>query len=521
MTINPLLRQICGIPVKDVIFFGIYVTRAASVYAGVLISGQTHQINSSSYPGFKEMRFIMKETGLTSIFLIITFFSFSQQQNKISYSQLKEYEGIYEYPGHLKVSFAASPKDTSLVAIINQSEYKLKNESPDVFSSKYDSIHFLRDVQQLPSAYISKKDTFKLVSKNVYFPETMWYPRLKGKDSYCYTVPEDLNDGLIVGDINNTLLDTALLREMMQKIIGGTYQNVHSVLIIKDGKLVFEQYFYQYTKDSVQELRSATKSIFSALTGIAIDKGLIKSIKETALSFFPEYTLSNMSNGKKRITVENLLTQQTGLDCDISNGQSAGNETVMDYSDDWVKFTLDLPMIDTPGGKGLYCSGNPVTLGRIVEKTAGVPLLQFATRNLFEPLGFKNYKWNFKPDKSNAEDYCQVYLTPREMSKFGLLYLDKGGWNGKQIVSSDWVRQSFEKHSVIQGVDYGYLWWLKYLDAGGVRYYSKGAQGNGGQRIFVFPEENMVTVITGGNYNSQSPSDELVSKYILTSFNKK
>jgi len=463
----------------------------------------------------------MKRSVLFSIFLLIFFFSFSQQQNKISYKRLKEYEGVYDYAGHLKVSFAASPKDTVLVAIINQSEYVLKNESPDVFSTKYDTIRFLRNSHNVPSAYISKGDTFKLISKDVFFPETMWYPRLKGKDSYEYKIPENLHDGLTVGNINNTILDTALLREMMQKIISGIYPNVHSVLIIKDGKLVFEQYFYQYTKDSVQEMRSATKSFFSALTGIAIDKGFIKSKNETVLSYFPEYTLNNMTDEKKRITVENLLTQQTGLDCDISNPKSEGDETKMDYSDDWVKFTLDLPMIDIPGVNGRYCSGNPVILGRIVEKATNMSLLEFAKNNLFKPLGFTNYKWYFKPDRSNAENYCQVYLTPREMSKFGLLYLNNGIWNGKQLISSDFVNQSFEKHSVIQGVDYGYLWWLKYLDADGVRYFTKAAQGNGGQRIYILKEQNMVVVITGGNYNTQSPSDELMKKYILPAFSKK
>lgn len=463
----------------------------------------------------------MKIIGSVSVLLFTVSFSFSQQQNKIPYEKLKEYQGMYEYPDQLKVALAASPKDTALVAIINQSEYVMKYESPDVFSTRYDTIHFIRDAHNLPAGYISKGKTFKLITRDVFFPETLWYPRLKGNDVYRYEIPENLNDGLSVGDVNKTVLDTLLLREMMQKIIEGGYPNVHSILIIKDSRLVFEQYFYQYTKDSVQELRSATKSFFSAITGIAIEKGFIKSINESVLSFFPEYTLNNMSDAKKRITVEDLLTQQTGLDCDISNPKSEGNETTMDYSDDWVKFTLDLPMIDTPGGNGRYCSGNPVTLGRIVEKNSKMPLLRFATKYLFEPLGFTNYKWYFKPDKSSAENYCQVYLTPREMSKFGLMYLNNGIWKGKQIVSSDWVNLSFEKHSVIQGIDYGYLWWLKYLDADGTRYYTKAAQGNGGQRIYILKEQNMVAVITGGNYNSQSPSDELMKKYILPAFNKR
>ncbi|SEM32678.1 hypothetical protein SAMN05421856_102418 [Chryseobacterium taichungense] len=133
--------------------------------------------------------------------------------------------------------------------------------------------------------------------------------------------------------------------------------------------------------------------------------------------------------------------------------------------------------------------------------------------NLFKPLGIDNYVWNFEPTKASAETFCQLYLTPREMVKFGQLYLNKGNWNGKQIISSEWVEQSLKKHSVVQGVNYGYLWWNKYLD-------SDGAQGNGGQKIYIFQDLDMVVVITGGNYNSQSPSDELIEKYILPSFKK-
>ena len=153
------------------------------------------------------------------------------------------------------------------------------------------------------------------------------------------------------------------------------------------GLFVFEEYFYEYTKDSLQELRSASKSFVSALTGIAIEKGFIKTKNETVLSYFPEYNFKNNSETKKRITIENLLTNQSGLDCDLSNPKSEGNETTMSNTGDWVKFTLDLPMIDTPGGKGMYCSGNPITLGRIIEKTTKQPLPEFARKNLFSPLG--------------------------------------------------------------------------------------------------------------------------------------
>ena len=129
----------------------------------------------------------------------------------------------------------------------------------------------------------------------------MWYPRLKSsKDfNYKYRQPHDFKDGLKTGSIENSGLDTSLLAEMTHKIINGTYPNVHSVLIVKDGKLLFEEYFYEYNRDSLQEMRSASKSIMSALTGIAIDKGFIKSKDEKVLSYFPEYTLSNMSDAKK------------------------------------------------------------------------------------------------------------------------------------------------------------------------------------------------------------------------------
>lgn len=466
----------------------------------------------------------MKKSYLLLLFLLPVFYGHSQQKFKITYEQLKQYEGIYEYENKTTLQIAASPKDTILYAIINESKYALKPADKDVFlNMSKEKVTFLRNSSAAITGYSSDGKTFNLINKKVSFPKEMWYPRLNVSKDYQYTYqqPKKDIDGLITANLDNSGLDKALLNEMMTKIVNGSYPNVHSVLIIKDGKLVFEEYFYEYNKTKLHELRSATKSFVSALTGIAIDKGFIKSKDETVLSYFPEYIFKNLTEDKKQITIKNLLTNQSGLDCDVSNPKSEGNETTMNYSDDWIQFTLDLPMVDVPGGKGMYCSGNPITMGKIIERATKMPLPDFAKQTLFKDLGIKNFKWNFKPDASSAETFCQVYLTSRDMAKFGLLYLNKGLYNGKQVVSKEWVEESLTKHSVVQGVNYGYLWWLKYLDVNGVRYNGKAAQGNGGQKIYIWEEQNMVTVITGGNYNAQSPSDELIQKYILPAFNKK
>lgn len=467
----------------------------------------------------------MKKIFLLTSLVFSTALCFSQQSFKITYNQLKEYEGLYEYKNNTTLKIAISPKDTVMFAIINESRYNLSPVEKDLFMDMTKTkVQFFRNKKnKIAGYYYSGKDTFNLLDKKVSFPKTMWYPRLNVPVNYKYSYrqPQNDNDGLETGSIKNTGLDTALLNEMMQKILDGTYPNVHSVLIIKDGKLVFEEYFYEYDKNKLHELRSATKSFISSLTGIAIDKGYIKSVHEKVLPYFPEYIIKNNSNAKKQITIENLLTNQSGLDCDVYNPKAVGNESIMAYENDWIQYSLDLPMNDSAGGIGQYCSSNPIILGRIIEKATKMTIKEFADQTLFKGLGITNYVWNFKPDKSSAETFCQLNLRPRDMAKFGLLYLNNGIWNGRQVIPAEWVEQSFAKHSNIAGLDYGYLWWTKYLDADGVRYYGKLAQGNGGQKIYIFKELNLVTVITAGHYNMQSSSNEINAKYILPAFNKK
>lgn len=462
----------------------------------------------------------MNKCFILNCLLVLSLTSQAQVPAFRSYQKLQEFQGLYQYQNQTTLKIAASPRDSLLYAIISESRYPLYPIGRDLFRNQSkDTISFQRNSKGKVIAYSVKQQQFRQLSDTLHFPIQMWYPRLgqSGK-SNSYHPPLAEKDGLSVGDLQKTGLDSTLLNMMTQKIINGTYPNIHSVLIIKDGRLVFEEYFYEYTQQSLHQLRSATKSFISALAGIAIDKGLIKSVHEPVLPFFPEYQISNNSDGKRMITIENLLSNQSGLDCDISNSQAVGNETQMDYSADWVKYTLDLPMSDVPGGKGMYCSGNPITVGRIIEKQTKLPLPEFARQTLFSPLGITRFDWRFQPDSSSAETYCQLSLRPRDMAKFGLLYLNKGMWQGKQLISEDWIAASLTKHSVVQNVNYGYLWWLKYLNAGGKRFDGYTAQGNGGQRIYLWPAHNMVTIITGGNFNQQSPADELLAKYILMGF---
>jgi CubicO group peptidase (beta-lactamase class C family) len=446
------------------------------------------------------------------------------QKYKVTYAQLKEYEGLYEYRNKATLKIAASPIDTVLLAIINESRYGFTALGRDSFlDAAKATVTFFRNKKNAVAGYILDKDTFRLLDNKLKFPKAMWYPRPNlSKDSkFVYKQPTQDNDGLNVGNWGKSGLNPALLTEMMQKIFNGTYKNIHSILIIKDGKLVFEEYFYDHDKAKLHELRSATKSVISALTGMAIELGFIKNIDEKVLPYFSEYTFKNDLEAKQRITIKNLLTNQSGLDCDASNPKAVGNESVMSYKDDWIQYSLDLPMSDSAGGRGMYCSSNPLILGRIIEKATKQTLPDFAKQTLFKDLGIKNFYWHFKLDPSSGETFGQVNLTSRDMAKFGLLYLNKGACNGKQVLSKDWVAQSFAKHTVVQGLDYGYLWWTRYLDADGVRYYGKLAQGNGGQKIYIFEEQNLVVVTTAGHYNTQSPINEIVAKYILPVFNKK
>ncbi len=441
-----------------------------------------------------------------------------------SFSEFREYEGLYEYVNKSSLELAVSPRDKSLYAIIDNNKYLLRPLSKDFFvNSTNDTVFFLRNNGGTVSGYRVHGQEFKFLKKGD--PEKLvWYAR-PPKQSGRYTVKQSLrpklNDGLDVGSPRSAGLDEKALQTMIGKVVDGTYADVHSILLYKDDKLVLEEYFYEYNRNSLHELRSATKSFISALVGIAIDKGMIKSVDEPVVPYFTEFFTIDSTGLKQKITIRHLLTNQAGWDCDISNEASAGNENLMGMSPDWAQFTLNLPMLDTPGTRGRYCSGNAIVLGRIVEKVSGMKLSDFAKEHLFKPLAINASKWNFKPDASSANTFCQLYLRPRDILKFGILYLKQGNWKDKQVIPAAWVDGSFASHSQVNGTDYGYLWWKQWLNDGGTRVDGITAKGNGGQRIYLFPQYNMVAVITGGSFNINSPSDAMLIHHILPAIKSK
>jgi len=445
----------------------------------------------------------------------------NQIQSSKSYQQLLEYEGKYEYVSGSTLEIMASPMDTTLYAVIDNAKYPLFHVAADTFSNVQDTpVVFQRDDQGNIKSYTVHGQYFELITTD--FTKLVMYPRKELFDhpeDYVYQAPEETNDGLETGHINNAFEQDERIKKMVVATIKGEYPEVHSILIYKDNKLVLEEYFYGYDINTQHQLRSATKPFIGSMVGLAIESGAIGSEYDRLLPYFnDEYkSFDHMSDQKKSITIQDFLTYRHGLDCENNNPESAGNELQMMESEDWVKYTLDLPVVTQPGKTPSYCSGASLTLGRLVEIATDKNIENFADEHLFKPMGITNYTWRFDPDSSSRQTYSQMYLQPRDLVKLATVYMNGGKWQGKQILPEAWVQKTFNEYTS----EFGYLWEHKYFVIDGKKYTSYMASGNGGQKINIWPEYNMITVFTGGNYNSyelygkSTPPNQMIPKYIL------
>lgn len=325
-------------------------------------------------------------------------------------------------------------------------------------------------------------------------------------------------------------LDTSRLTAMEAAIKAGEFKKIGSVLIARHGQLVYEKYF-EGDATTLRDTRSATKSITSLLVGLAIQDKKLSGIDAKVLDLLPERRkkLQNPDPRKEKITIEDLLTMSSPLECDDWNDASRGNEERMYLIEDWAQFILDLPIrgrmrigetYENPkyGRYFSYCTGGVFILSEVLAKTTGSRADHYAEQKIFAPLGVSKEVWAYSP-LGIPQTGGGLRLSSLDLLKIAQLYLDRGKWKGEQIISEEWVKASTTPHAQISDQqEYGYLWWLQSFKAGQTFYPAFFMSGNGGNKVLGLPTLDMAVVITSTNYNTRGmheQTERLLSEYIL------
>jgi len=310
------------------------------------------------------------------------------------------------------------------------------------------------------------------------------------------------------------------IRVLNQKIAENRFRDITSIVIIKNGKLLLEEYFNKYQRDSLHDTRSVGKSFASALMGIAIKDGYIKNENQKISEFYNLKTFKNYSSQKENVTIKSLLTMSSGFNGNDQDYESPGNEENMYPTDNWIKFTLDLPMTENKIGKiWNYFTAGAVLSGDILDQSVPKGLKNYADKKLFQPLGISNYNWQFTPQQKPSLA-GGLRMNTLDLAKFGQLYKNNGVWNGKTILNKDWIKKSFTNYfsNTPDFEGYGYLFWRKVYTIGNKSFETYQSSGNGGNKIIMFTELPIVMVITAKAYNqpySHSQVDKMVQEYLL------
>jgi CubicO group peptidase (beta-lactamase class C family) len=383
-----------------------------------------------------------------------------------------------------------------------------------------------------------------LIGVGVYLAAKLSEPSIP----YTYQPPENINDGLNVGTLEEVNIDSALIEKAVNEINRGKYGEVHSILIFKDNKLVLEEYFegHKYQWDAPDHhgelvtwnmsmshvLQSVTKSITSICIGIAIDKGFIDSVHQSIFDYLPEHQHLN-TDGKDRITIEHLLTMTSGLEWMEWNAPYSSRDNPIveiwfqeaEQNKDPFNFVLEGSLIDEPGTSFRYYGGNQIVLGGIIDNATQMDIDEFSAQYLFGPLEIDSFDWWLRFESGVIEAAGGLKMTPRDMAKIGVTFLNDGVWNGERIISEEWVEKSALAFADNKGIDvpgtdkrnvgYSYSWWTKTFTDSGKEVNMFYAEGWGGQNIFVFPDLDVVVVMTGGTYTSSTRTFSLLERYII------
>jgi CubicO group peptidase (beta-lactamase class C family) len=350
-------------------------------------------------------------------------------------------------------------------------------------------------------------------------------------ESYAIADPQpEISDWVSASPVSQKL-DSTKLATMDEAIKKGSFQQITSVLIARRGQLVYEAYYDAEGADGLRNTRSATKTITGMLAGAAIDRGHIAAVSTPILTFLKNKApIENPDPRKAKITVEDLLTMSSMMECDDQNQFSRGNEERMYLIEDWVKFYLDLPIKGfaawvtkpsaSPYGRAFsYCTAGSTTLGAIVQNATKIPLPEFAQKVLFSRLGIAKVEWQFSP-LGLAQGGGGLGLRSRDLLKLGQLLANGGAWHGQQILPASWVKTSITPHAEVdEQRQYGYLLWLYPYTVNSVKHQSYQMAGSGGNKVVVFPDLELVVIVTTTNYGVRNPhqiTDKLIADYIVS-----
>ncbi len=323
-------------------------------------------------------------------------------------------------------------------------------------------------------------------------------------------------------ETSNSQYDKKKIEELNKSIHQNSFKAITSIVVIKEGKLLLEEYFNKADRNTLHDTRSVGKSFASVLMGIAIKEGYIKDENQTLNTFYDLTKFSNYSVKKDSVKLKDLLTMSSAFNGSDSNSESPGNEENMYPTDNWVKFALDLPMdsLKSNGKQWDYFTAGVVLLGDILNKSVPEGLEKYAEKKLFKPLNIDKYQWQYTP-QNVVNTAGGLQMTSLEFAKIGQLYKNKGQWKGQQIVPTEWINKTFTRQIQITEREhefYGYLFWNKTYTVNGKNYETFYCAGNGGNKIFIFKDVPLTIVITAKAFNrpyGHSQVDKIMEDYIL------
>lgn len=357
---------------------------------------------------------------------------------------------------------------------------------------------------------------------------SVFHARVKNAVAWKYAPPPGLDDGWSVSTLADAGIDEAPIRQMIDEEIRTLDDNIHShrvhaVLIARNGKLVLEEYFHGFDRNTPHDTRSASKVIPSMLVGAAIESGFNIGTETSVYGTLRGQAVDRESR-KKAMTLKHLLTMSSGFYCDDNDPDAPGNEnTLQEQQDepDWYKYTLDLPMADDPGANAIYCSANSNLIGAVLSAATDETLLHLFADLIAKPLGVERYFLGLQP---TGEPYLGggAHWLPRDFMKLGQVMLNGGTWDGHRLVSEAWVTESTKVQVKIGDRGYGYQWWITEYPYGDGTVHAFFAAGNGGQIVMGIPELDLLIAFYGGNYSDAvlyRAQNVLIPEYILKSVN--